>query len=179
MVGTFNHAQPQHALRRFGFSEAAFLDAMRQRSMTIAMNFWRKNRNSILVRTTDRGGKLCVRSVSRPVRSACFCVLFGRDVLEHQAATIAASLQPRSSRWNYFRKQIHVDLNQPLAAVYDAIALGWLSKGIPRLVVALFISQHWLHLHICSLPGFYLTRLSRSPVSLSSDSVCGNTLSEE
>jgi hypothetical protein len=49
-------------------------------------------------------------------------------VLRHQAATIAASLSTQIEQWNEFRRQIDVDVNQPLSAVYDALALGWKAK---------------------------------------------------
>jgi len=117
-----------HALRRFGFSEAAFVAAMRQRLDSSSMELLEKNRNSVLFEPQTAAAAYAFAGVLDRVRFGVLPLSVGRDVLEHQAATIAASLAAKISRWNFFRKQIHVDLNQPLTAVYDAIALGWLSK---------------------------------------------------
>jgi hypothetical protein len=54
--------------------------------------------------------------------------LAARDVLRHQAATLATSLCAKNEAWYWFWRQLDVDMNRPLDAVYDAAALGWSSK---------------------------------------------------
>jgi len=81
-----------HALRRFGFSEAAFLDAMRQRLDASSMELMEKNRNSILFEPQAAAAAYAFAGVLDRVRFGVLPLSVGRDVLEHQAATIAASV---------------------------------------------------------------------------------------
>lgn len=117
-----------HALRRFGFSEAAFLDAMRTRLHDGAMLLLEKNKNSILFEPHAAAAAYAFASVLDRVRFGVLPVSIGRDVLRQQAAMIASAISTNVERWNEFRAAIEVDANQPLSAVYDAIALGWQEK---------------------------------------------------
>jgi hypothetical protein len=117
-----------HALRRFGFSESAFLDAMRSRLSDSNMRLLEKNKNSVLYEPQAAAASYAFASVLDRVRFGVLPPSIGRDVLRHQAATIAACLSTHVERWNQFRENIDVDMNQPINAVYDALALGWAGK---------------------------------------------------
>jgi len=117
-----------HALRRFGFSESGFLDAMRSRLGEANLRLLDKNRNSVLYEPQVAAAAYAFASVLDRVRFGVLPPAVGCEVLRHQAATIAASLSTRMERWNGFREKIIVDMNQPIDAVYDALALGWAAK---------------------------------------------------
>jgi adenosylcobinamide amidohydrolase len=121
-----------HALRRFGFSEAAFLDAMRRRLDESSMELLEKNRNAVLFEPQAAAAAFAFASVLDRVRFGALPPSIGREVLRHQAATIAASLSTQIERWSLFWRQIEVDENQPMNAVYDAIGLGWMAKWESR-----------------------------------------------
>jgi adenosylcobinamide amidohydrolase len=117
-----------HALGRFGFSETVFLDAMRERLPEASMALLVKNRNAVLYEPQVAGAAYAFAAVLDRVRFGVLPPLAARDVLRHQAATLAASLSAKTEAWYSFWQQLDVDMNRPLDAVYDAVALGWTSK---------------------------------------------------
>jgi len=117
-----------HALRRFGFSEAAFLSTMKERLSDSSMELLERNRNAVLFEPQAAAAAYAFASVLDRVRFGVLPPSIGRDVLRHQAATIAASLSTQIERWSTFWRQIEVDVNQPMNAIYDAIRLGWMAK---------------------------------------------------
>jgi len=117
-----------HALRRFGFSETAFLDAMRARLPEASMELLMKNRNAVLYEPQVAAAAYAFAAVLDRVRFGVLPPLAARDVLRHQAATLATSLSAKIDAWYLFWQQLDVDMNRPLDAVYDAAALGWTSK---------------------------------------------------
>ena len=121
-----------HALRRFGFSESAFLDAMKQRLDEPSMELLEKNRNALLFEPQAAAAAFAFASVLDRIRFGVLPPTVGREVLRHQAATLAASLSTRFERWHHFFRTIQVDENQPMNAVYDAISLGWTAKWDSR-----------------------------------------------
>jgi hypothetical protein len=92
------------------------------------MELLEKNKNAVLHEPQTAAAAFAFASVLDRVRFGVLPPSIGRDVLRHQAATIAASISSQMEKWNTFRRQIEVDMNQPLAAVYDALALGWMAK---------------------------------------------------
>ena len=117
-----------HALRRFGFSETSFLDAMKMRLPEASMELLVKNRNAILYEPQAAAAAYAFAAVLDRVRFGVIPASAARDVLRHQAATLAASLSAKTDAWYSFWQQLDVDMNRPLDAVYDAAALGWTSK---------------------------------------------------
>ena len=117
-----------HALRRFGFSEASFLDAMRARLPETSMELLMKNKNAVLYEPQVAAAAYAFAAVLDRVRFGVLPPLAARDVLRHQAATLAASLSAKTDAWYSFWQQLDVDMNRPLDALYDAAALGWTSK---------------------------------------------------
>jgi adenosylcobinamide amidohydrolase len=117
-----------HALRRYGFSETSFLDAMRQRLSESSMELLLKNRNAVLYEPQAAAAAYAFAAVLDRVRFGVLPPLAARDVLRHQSATLAASLSAKIDAWYFFWQKLDVDMNRPLDAVYDAAALGWTSK---------------------------------------------------
>jgi adenosylcobinamide amidohydrolase len=117
-----------HALRRFGFSDSSFLEAMKGRLPDTAMELLMKNKNAVLYEPQVAAAAYAFAAVLDRVRFGVLPPLAARDVLRHQAATLAASLSAKTDAWYSFWQQLDVDMNRPLDAVYDAAALGWTSK---------------------------------------------------
>lgn len=117
-----------HALRRFGFSENAFVDAMRARLAEPSMQLLEKNKNAVLYEPQVAAAAYAFGAVLDRVRFGVLPPLSARDVLRQQAATLAASLAARPESWYRFWQRIDVDMTRPLDAVYDAAALGWTAK---------------------------------------------------
>jgi len=117
-----------HALRRFGFSETSFLDAMRARLSENSMELLLKNRNAVLYEPQAAAASYAFAAVLDRVRFGVLPALSARDVLRHQAATLATALSAKTDAWYSFWQKLNVDMNRPLDAVYDAAALGWTSK---------------------------------------------------
>jgi adenosylcobinamide amidohydrolase len=117
-----------HALRRFGFSETAFLDAMSTRLTEPSMRLLEKNRNAVLYEPQVAAAAYAFAAVLDRVRFGVLPELGARDVLRQQAASLAASLAAQPEAWYRFWQQLNVDMSRPLDAVYDATALGWTAK---------------------------------------------------
>ena len=117
-----------HVLRRFGFSEESFRNAMRVRLPETSMELLEKNRNAVLYEPQVAAAAYAFVSVLDRVRYGTLPASAARDVLRQQAATLAVSLAAQPEAWYRFWQQLHVDLNRPLDAVYDAAALGWTAK---------------------------------------------------
>jgi adenosylcobinamide amidohydrolase len=117
-----------HALRRFGFSETALLEAMQSRLPEPSLRLMEKNRNAVLYEPQVAAAAYAFASVLDRIRFGVFPYSAGRDVLRCQSATLAASLSTHTEKWHTFWEQIEVCLDRPLDAVYDAIAVGWTAK---------------------------------------------------
>ena len=117
-----------HALRRFGFSDTAFLEAMKVRLPEASFELLAKNRNAVLYEPQVAAAAYAFAAVLDRVRFGVLPPLAARDVLRQQAATLTASLSTRIDAWHSFWQQLDVDMTRPLDAIYDAVALGWTSK---------------------------------------------------
>jgi adenosylcobinamide amidohydrolase len=117
-----------HALRRFGFSEAAFLEAMSHRLAEASLLLIRKNLNAVLYEPQVAAAAYAFAGVLDRVRFGMLPASAGRDVLRQQAATLASSLSARPQCWSEFWRKLDVDTERPIEAVYDAVALGWTAK---------------------------------------------------
>ena len=117
-----------HALRRYGFSEAGFLDAMKTRLPEASMRLLQKNQNAVFFEPQVAAAAYAFAAVLDRVRFGVLPPAAARDVLRQQAATLASSLSAKTDAWYSFWQQLHVDMSRPLDAIYDAAALGWISK---------------------------------------------------
>ncbi len=123
-AGTVDHSRPHSCAPEVRLFEAAFLDAMRNRLNESSMELLEKNRNAVLFEPQAAAAAFAFASVLDRVRFGVLPPSMGGEVLRHQAATIAASLSTQIENWSIFWRQIKVDVNQPMNAVYDAIGAG-------------------------------------------------------
>jgi len=117
-----------HGLRRFGFSETTFIEAMRVRLSEPLIHLLEKNRNAILYEPQVAAAAYAFTAVWDRLRFGVLPASAGRDVLRQQAALVAASLSARTEAWHRFWQQLDVNMDQPLEVIYDALALGWTAK---------------------------------------------------
>jgi adenosylcobinamide amidohydrolase len=117
-----------HALRRFGFSEAAFIEEMQRRLPETLLCLLEKNRNAILYEPQVSAAAYAFACIWDRMRFGVLPASSGGDVLRQQAATLATALAARSECWHDFWTRLEVDLCRPLQVVYDAVALGWTAK---------------------------------------------------
>jgi adenosylcobinamide amidohydrolase len=117
-----------HALRRYGFSESGFLEAMKTRLPEASMRLLQKNQNAVFFEPQVAAAAYAFAAVLDRVRFGVLPPAAARDVLRQQAATLAASLSAKTEAWYSFWQQLHVDMSRPLDAIYDAASLGWISK---------------------------------------------------
>lgn len=117
-----------HALRRFGFSEAAFIEAMRARLSEPLIRLLEKNRNAVLYEPQVAAAAYAFAGVWDRLRFGVLPASAARDVLRHQGATLAASLSARTEQWHRFWQRLDVNMDRPLEIIYDAVALGWTAK---------------------------------------------------
>jgi adenosylcobinamide amidohydrolase len=121
-----------HALRRFGFSEMLFLEAMRLRLPDELSTLLEKNKNAVMYEPQTAAAAYAFGSVYDRLRHGALPGGAGREILRQQAATMAASLAAQPQNWSAFWRRLDVQLETPLTAVYDAIALGWAAKWESR-----------------------------------------------
>jgi len=101
---------------------------MRDRLSENSMDLLLKNRNAVLYEPQAAAASYAFAAVLDRVRFGVLPPLSARDVLRHQAATLATALSAKTDAWYFFWQKLDVDMNRPLDAVYDAAALGWTSK---------------------------------------------------
>jgi adenosylcobinamide amidohydrolase len=117
-----------HALRRFGFTEAAFMQAMAQRLSQPLHQLLEKNKNAVMYEPQVTASAYAFGAVWDRVRYGVLPSSAARDILRQQAANIAGSLAAQLENWHTFWRQLDVNMDRPLDAVYDALALGWTAK---------------------------------------------------
>jgi adenosylcobinamide amidohydrolase len=117
-----------HALRRFGFSEPLFLDAMRTRLAERSFRLMEKNKSAVLFEPQAAAAAYAFAAVLDRLRFGVLPPLAARDVLRQQAANLAVSVSAKVQGWYAFWQSLDVDVNCPLDAIYDAVALGWAAK---------------------------------------------------
>jgi hypothetical protein len=117
-----------HALRRFGFSESVFLDAMRSRLSENLMGLLERNKNAVFYEPQVAATAYAFAAILDRIRFGVLPRSAAIEVLRQQAATLAAALSAKTADWPVFWQQIDVNPDRPLDAVYDATALGWTAK---------------------------------------------------
>jgi adenosylcobinamide amidohydrolase len=121
-----------HALRRFGFSENGFIEHMRGRLSDSLMQLIEKNKNAVLYEPQVAAAGYAFAAVWDRARFGVIPTSAAREILQQQAATLATSLSARTQNWHTFWQQLDVNMDRPLDAVYDALALGWTAKWAPK-----------------------------------------------
>jgi adenosylcobinamide amidohydrolase len=117
-----------HALRRFGFSESSFIEELQKRLPESSMQLLEKNKNAVFYEPQVAASAFAFAAVLDRIRFGTLPASAASDVLRQQAASVAASLAARPEAWHRFWEQLHIDMERPLDAIYDAAALGWIAK---------------------------------------------------
>jgi adenosylcobinamide amidohydrolase len=118
----------EHALRRFGFFERTLLDAMQSRLDAARLELFEKNKNAILYEPQLAAAAYAFAAVLDRVRYGVLPTSAAAEILRQQAATVATALAARPDTWHVFWQQLDTNMDRPLEALYDAIALGWAAK---------------------------------------------------
>lgn len=117
-----------HALKRFGFTEAGCLDALEQRLDPELYTLLQKNSKAVLYEPQATAAAYAFATVWDRVRYGTLAKSLAAAVLRQQAAVLAACLAARADAWPQCWQTLRFDQDQPLAVVYDAVALGWRLK---------------------------------------------------
>jgi adenosylcobinamide amidohydrolase len=121
-----------HALRRFGFTEAGFIEAMRSRITEASHLLLEKNRNAVLYEPQVAAAAYAFASVWDRIRYGVLPRTSAGEVFRQHAATLAASLAAQPENWHTFWQRLEVNVERPIDSIYDAVALGWMSKWAQR-----------------------------------------------
>jgi adenosylcobinamide amidohydrolase len=119
-----------HALRRFGLTEAGFIEALRSRLDAPAFRLLEKNKNAVFYEPQAAAAAYAFGSVLDRARYGVISGPAAREALRQQAATMAAALAAHPESWSVYWRRLDVHMDAPLNAVYDAIALGWSGKWL-------------------------------------------------
>ena len=117
-----------HALKRFGFREDRFLQAMERRLKAGDFALLKKNLKSVVYEPRVSAAAYGFAAVWDRVRYGTLSHALADPVLRQQAAILATSLAARPDVWLSCYEQLRVDENAFLEVVYDAFALGWRLK---------------------------------------------------
>ena len=117
-----------HALRRFGFKEGVFFEAMEKRLSADDFILLKKNVKPVLYEPQVSAAAFAFAAVWDRVRCGTLSNILATSVLRQQAATLATSLAAKPDAWLHCYEKLQVDEDAFLEVVYDALALGWQLK---------------------------------------------------
>jgi adenosylcobinamide amidohydrolase len=120
-----------HALGRYGANETSFMASLASLLTERELDLLKKNLNSVIYEPKVAAAAFAIATVLDRIRFGTLPASSARDILRQQAATLAANLSAKPDRWLDFYAQLaDADPDQPMRAVFSAIALGWSSKWI-------------------------------------------------
>jgi hypothetical protein len=118
-----------HALGRYGGNETSFMASLAPLLTERELELLKKNLNSVIYEPKVAAVAFAIAAVLDRIRFGTIPTSSARDVLRQQLATLAANLSAKPDRWLDFYAQLaEADPDQPMRAVFSAIALGWSSK---------------------------------------------------
>jgi adenosylcobinamide amidohydrolase len=118
-----------HALRRYGLEEPTFLASLAELLTDREMELLKKNLKSVIYEPKVAAAAFAFAAVLDRIRFGTLPASSARDIFRQQAATLAASLSAKPDRWTHFYAELaEADPNQPMRAIFSAIAMGWSSK---------------------------------------------------
>lgn len=117
-----------HALRRFGFSEARYGQALESRLAEDLYTLLKKNAKPVLFEPQVCAAAYAFAAVWDRVRYGAISAALAAPLLRQQAALLACSLAAKDDAWPQCYQALHFDAEAPLDIVYDALALGWQLK---------------------------------------------------
>ena len=118
-----------HALGRYGGNETSFMASLAPLLTERELELLKKNLNSVIYEPKVAAVAFAIAAVLDRIRFGTIPTSSARDILRQQVATLAANLSAKPDRWLDFYAQLaEADPDQPMRAVFSAIALGWSSK---------------------------------------------------
>lgn len=117
-----------HALRRFGFSEERYWQALESRLTENLYILLKKNAKPVLFEPHVSAAAYAFAAVWDRVRYGAISAASADPLLRQQAALLACALAAKSDIWPQCYQALHFDAEAPLDMVYDALALGWQLK---------------------------------------------------
>lgn len=117
-----------HALKRFGFEEDHFFEAMASRLEPDDLVLMKRNLKPVLYEPQVSAAAYAFAAVWDRVRYGTISNILAAPVLRQQAATLASALAAKPDAWPVCYEKLHVDEDAFLDVVYDALALGWQLK---------------------------------------------------
>jgi adenosylcobinamide hydrolase len=120
-----------HALGRYGLDEPNFTTNLAPLLSERNLELLKKNLKSIVFEPKVAAAAYAVAAILDRIRYGTLPASSARDIFRQQAATIATSLSAKPERWPHFYGELsEADPDQPMRAIFSAIALGWSSKWI-------------------------------------------------
>jgi adenosylcobinamide amidohydrolase len=118
-----------HALGRYGVNEASFMATLAPLLTERELELLKKNSNSVIYEPKVAALAFAIAAVLDRIRFSTLPASSARDILRQQAATLATNLSAKPHCWMDFYAQLaETDPDQPMRAIFSAIALGWSAK---------------------------------------------------
>ena len=120
-----------HALGRYGLDEPNFTTNLAPLLSERNLELLKKNVKSIVYEPKVAAAAYAIAAILDRIRYGTLPASSARDIFRQQAATIATSLSAKPDRWPHFYGELsEANPDQPMRAIFSAIALGWSSKWI-------------------------------------------------
>ena len=104
------------------------MEALKKRLEADHYALLQKNSKPVLYEPQVTAAAYAFAAVWDRVRYGALSANLAAAVLRQQAATLAACLAARPEQWPHCWQSLTFDEDQPLAIIYDAVALGWRLK---------------------------------------------------
>jgi adenosylcobinamide hydrolase len=118
-----------HALGRYGANETSCMAGLAPLLNERELELLKKNLNSVIYEPKVAAVAFAIAAVLDRIRFGTLPASSARDVLRQQVALLATNLSAKPDRWTDFYAQLaEADPDQPMRAVFSAIALGWSAK---------------------------------------------------
>jgi adenosylcobinamide hydrolase len=118
-----------HALGRYGLDEPNFTTNLAPLLSERNLELLKKNLKSIVYEPKVAAAAYAIGAILDRIRYGTLPASSARDIFRQQTATLATSLAAKPDRWPHFYGELcEADPDQPMRAIFSAIALGWSSK---------------------------------------------------
>lgn len=118
-----------HALGRYGLDEPNFTTNLEPLLSERNLELLKKNLKSIIYEPKVAAVAYAIAAILDRIRYGTLPASSACDIFRQQAATLATNLSAKPDRWPHFYSELaEADPDQPMRAIFSAIALGWSSK---------------------------------------------------
>lgn len=118
-----------HALGRYGLDEPSFTTNLAPLLSERDLELLTRNFKSVVFEPKVAAAAYAIAAILDRIRYGTLPAGSARDIFRQQAATLATNLSAQPDRWPHFYRELsESDPDQPMRAIFSAIALGWSSK---------------------------------------------------